>query len=308
MTSRQIIAASQRNKAYNLDFSTSVKAVMVKINWTTAPVVKITVRKDLKLSVQVVAVVRGQYSPLLDAPMNIAAGKVLHFVSSGRKGWYYIVQVIGNEVRCSCPAHHNPASHGCEHLDCIQMFAERSDQAEFARAGGSAQVELVEVERNGYIYPMYRVVSLGYTGKLHYTWTDDNIINRFPAIERPVIRGIEKIQAWKAAAFHPKSGMPAWRFTSSASRLIQKPKIIPIMMPMNIGRDMLAQCRRTIPITRSITPPSWRVRIEKRPVSSPLSCFLQRSPGSAMRRLSLTVVSRPQSSKYLRGSRRSTRG
>lgn len=203
MTSRQTIAATQRNSSYKgrtpVSPDSSTFAIMVHIDWTDAEVVRIQANKAFNLPVQVVSVVRNQYTIIRErVNMQIASGKVLHFVKSERgDGWYYIVQVIGQELCCSCPA--AKFHKGCKHLDKVQMHCEAADQREMILAGGEAQVELVEVERDGYMYPMVRVVSPTYQGKLHYTWTEDHKINRYPLVGRSVIQEIEEAVAAQRA-------------------------------------------------------------------------------------------------------------
>ncbi len=129
-TSRQTIAATQRNCNYHSNGkpSTSVQALMVKIDWTNATVVKIQARRDFTLQASTVAIIRGEYSVLRAAPASISAGMILYFVASdGFPGWYYLcIPTVAGDIICTCPQcskQHNT----CKHSEAVTVGARPVD-------------------------------------------------------------------------------------------------------------------------------------------------------------------------------------
>ncbi len=93
-------------KRTNIGHSKSVEALMVRIDWTDAKVVRTEARQDFMLQGATVKILHGEYTPLHDAPVHVKAGQVLYFVQSdGFPGYYYVLNY--NEARfaftCSCP-------------------------------------------------------------------------------------------------------------------------------------------------------------------------------------------------------------
>lgn len=109
MSSRQSISGYQGKaslKRTNIGHSKSIEALMVKIDWTDAKVVRIEARKDFTMQAATVQVLRGNYDVLASVKVNVQAGRVIYFVQSDEfAGWYYVL--LYSESRssfsCSCP-------------------------------------------------------------------------------------------------------------------------------------------------------------------------------------------------------------
>jgi hypothetical protein len=94
----------------NIGHSRSIEALMVRIDWTDAKVVRIEARKDFTLAGATVKVLHSEYSVLADAPVSVKAGQVLYFCQSdGFPGWYYVLtyQEARFAFTCSCPKNYH---------------------------------------------------------------------------------------------------------------------------------------------------------------------------------------------------------
>src|SRR6266567_8919342 len=94
----------------NIGHSKSVEALMVRIDWTDAKVVRISANKDFTLQGATVKVLRGEYAVLTDAPVHVKAGQVLYFCESdGFPGWYYVLtyQEARFAFTCTCPKNYH---------------------------------------------------------------------------------------------------------------------------------------------------------------------------------------------------------
>ena len=109
MSTHQSISGRQGRaslKRTNIGSSSSVQALMVKIDWTSSKVVRIEARKDFTLQAHTVQVKKGDYRVLAPAPVNVQAGMVLYFVASDEfEGWYYLLQYSESRsaFTCTCP-------------------------------------------------------------------------------------------------------------------------------------------------------------------------------------------------------------
>lgn len=110
MSTHQSISGRQGKaslKRTNIGPSSSIQALMVKIEWTTAKVVRIEAKKDFILQASTVQVKSGDYKVLAAAPAPIQAGMVLYFVASDEfEGWYYLNMYSEQtgHFNCSCPS------------------------------------------------------------------------------------------------------------------------------------------------------------------------------------------------------------
>jgi hypothetical protein len=97
---------------------------MVHITWTSAKVVRIEARKDFTMAAHTVKVLRGEYTPLHDAPVSIKAGQVIYFCQSdGFPGWYYLLtyQEARFAFTCSCPKNYHFHKQ-CDHQQHAMAF------------------------------------------------------------------------------------------------------------------------------------------------------------------------------------------
>lgn len=108
----------------NIGHSKSLEALMVRIDWTDAKVVRIEARKDFTMQAATVKVLHDEYTPLCDAPVHVQAGQVLYFVESdGFEGYYYVLTY--SEARfaftCSCPKNYH-FHKACDHQQHALAF------------------------------------------------------------------------------------------------------------------------------------------------------------------------------------------
>lgn len=115
-TSTRTHSASKRSlRVTNIGPSASITAFMVRIDWTSAPIVKITARQEFLLVGKMVSRERHMVA---DYQVLIPAGKTLFFVESQElAGWYYVSDAVG----CSCPGHRRWGH--CDHAKVAQKFA-----------------------------------------------------------------------------------------------------------------------------------------------------------------------------------------
>lgn len=102
MTTRQSTASRQRNSNFKVQpvVVSGRKAITVQLDWTTAPVVKTTIRRDFKLFV--VARDTQTWQPVQRGSMMLKAGQTVFFVASDDHPGYYYVTIVG--VSCTCTA------------------------------------------------------------------------------------------------------------------------------------------------------------------------------------------------------------
>ncbi|HLZ64354.1 MAG TPA: hypothetical protein VKR06_46080 [Ktedonosporobacter sp.] len=107
-------SASKRSlKATAITPSMSVCAFMVRLDWTSRQVVKVTAHTGFNLRGKMVASTR---HIVCNHHVYVPAGQVLFFVASEElPGWYYVSDGVG----CSCPGCKNSKNHTCKHLKAI---------------------------------------------------------------------------------------------------------------------------------------------------------------------------------------------
>jgi len=115
-------------KVFEYSPSSSIQALMIRIDWTSARVVRIEARQAFKLTFERVAICHGEYRVLSPQVETIQAGQVIYFAASdGRPGYYY--PVLWNEYlgtwNCNCPRRH----HGCHHATETNNFVVARKQA-----------------------------------------------------------------------------------------------------------------------------------------------------------------------------------
>lgn len=104
-------------KRTNIGISDSVVAFMVAIAWTTAPVVRVQVSKEFKLTMKRVSCIRGEYRILDEMHVTVKPGQELYFTKSGFDGYYYLTSVDG----CTCKS--GRFKHGCHHVTDVREFS-----------------------------------------------------------------------------------------------------------------------------------------------------------------------------------------
>jgi hypothetical protein len=124
MTTRNTLA--QRNSNSHAKVPATLvegrKALVVKIDWTSAPVIRTEVRKNFKLSV--VAMDTRTWTPIQRGMMNIEAGLVVHYTQSTGHSGYYYVTIVGES--CTCVA--GLYGRGCHHqTDAVAFETTRTD-------------------------------------------------------------------------------------------------------------------------------------------------------------------------------------
>ena len=102
MTTRQSVTSRQRNANFKVQpvVVSGRKALVVKLDWTSAPVVKTTIRRDFKLSV--LAMDTQKWTPIQRGLMMLKVGQTVHFTQSAEHPGYYYVTIVG--VSCTCTA------------------------------------------------------------------------------------------------------------------------------------------------------------------------------------------------------------
>jgi len=104
-------------KRINIGISDSVVAYMVHITWTSAPVVKVEVTKEFKLTLKRVSVIRNEYRMLDEMHATVKPGQTLYFTkSSGLDEYYYMTSTEG----CTCKA--GRFKQPCHHIDEVLEF------------------------------------------------------------------------------------------------------------------------------------------------------------------------------------------
>lgn len=111
MTTRQSVAASQRNSTFKVQPTvvSGRKALVVKLDWTTAPVVKTTIRRDFKLSI--LAMDTQKWTPIQRGMMLLKAGQTVHFTQSDDHPGYYYVTIVGESCTCTAGLYKQQCHH-----------------------------------------------------------------------------------------------------------------------------------------------------------------------------------------------------
>ena len=127
MTRKQLDRFAQRT------IVTNRKAIITFVAWTSAPVIRTTIRKEMRLFVQARDIKTGDL--IQRGSMILHAGQVVHFVKSDTfgPGAYYVV--IAGES-CTCPA-------GLNHQDCKHQGKVAAVEAAQAAARHVAAFALV---------------------------------------------------------------------------------------------------------------------------------------------------------------------
>ena len=109
-------STSERNlKVSNLGPSSEQQALMVRIDWTTSQVVKITARQHFMMPTATMWVRKDGYKVISTQDIPVQEGMTLYFVASKEEGWYYLLQWSENrqQYACTCPA--GRIRHTCKH-------------------------------------------------------------------------------------------------------------------------------------------------------------------------------------------------
>lgn len=155
MTTRQSVAASQRNSNFKVQ-STVVsgrKALVVKLDWTTAPVVKTTIRCDFKLSI--LAMDTQKWTPIQRGMMSLKAGQVVHFTQSDDHPGYYYVTIVGESCTCTAGLYKQQCHHQREatsfesrrFADRIEVIAQEYREANSKMTGAEANDYFMRLAR-----------------------------------------------------------------------------------------------------------------------------------------------------------------
>lgn len=164
MSSRQSIAARQRLTKTSGRTPVSTRVVMVRVEWTTSPVVRIQARREFNLQVNYVTITHAHedsYSVGASVNMTVQENRVLTLVAcENLAGWYYIVSVVAGELRCSCPMHGS-----CKHIRLAEAFYARAEQIRREALGEYFAPEYSTVRRGNFLYKIYR---LSKADKWHY--------------------------------------------------------------------------------------------------------------------------------------------
>ncbi|MBA2285864.1 MAG: hypothetical protein H0W02_10295 [Ktedonobacteraceae bacterium] len=136
-------------KRTDIGLSSAQVALMVKIDWTDAPVVKISARQQFSMTASRVAVLRDAYTVLADTAITVAEHSLLLFVRSGLPGYYYIVSVntLTSRFACTCPAKHSPRRQDRTGLGCYCHHIEEGQNFLIAREA-ARHARLVEARRH----------------------------------------------------------------------------------------------------------------------------------------------------------------
>lgn len=121
MTYRQSHAASHRNSTYKVQpvLLQGRKAITVQLDWTSAPIVKTTIRRDFKLFV--VARDTQTWQPVQRGTMMLKAGQTVYFVQSDDHPGYYYITVLGESCTCTAGLY----KQHCHHQDDAASFEAR---------------------------------------------------------------------------------------------------------------------------------------------------------------------------------------
>lgn len=103
----------------------SQQALMVKIDWTTAPIVSVTIKKSFQMPTSTMSISKKTgYQVISTQTIAVQAGMQFKFVRSSEPGWYYIVRWSESYHKfcCSCPS--GRIRHCCKHIDMVTVKEE----------------------------------------------------------------------------------------------------------------------------------------------------------------------------------------
>jgi hypothetical protein len=135
MTTRNAIAQSQGNRNHKVQptLVEGRKALVVKIDWTTAPVIRTTVRENFKLSV--LAMDTRKWMPIQRGMMALRAGQVIHYTQSSQNAGYYYITIVAES--CTCVAglykqecHHQKDAVAFEASRLVAVYRENGETKE----------------------------------------------------------------------------------------------------------------------------------------------------------------------------------
>jgi hypothetical protein len=155
MSHRQSLQAQMRRTNYRFATPTITnrKAIVVKITWTTAAVVKTTIRRDFKLQVYGIDVKVGDI--VQHATVQFRAGQTIYFTRAetpglARQGYYYItveddetIEGAPIGIGCTCVAGLTFDQH-CTHQDRIHAHTYRGLLQEQEQAHATGDTVLAE--------------------------------------------------------------------------------------------------------------------------------------------------------------------
>ena len=136
---------------------TGRKAIITFVAWTSAPVIRTTIRKEMRLFVQARDIKTGDL--IQRGSMILHAGQVAHFVKSDTfgDGMYYVV--IAGES-CTCPA-------GLNHQQCRHQ----------SKVAAAAAAQADKIAWRAAAQAVYMIEQLGYepreADRLAAEWRDD---------------------------------------------------------------------------------------------------------------------------------------
>lgn len=135
-TSHQTIAAKHRNANYTVQptIVSNRKAIVVRLDWTDAKVVKTTVRKNFKLSV--LAIDTKTWTPIQRSLMTLKAGQVIHFTQSSEHPGYYYITVVNESCTCTAGLYKQE----CHHQTDAVAFEARRQVATYRKDGVTYEV------------------------------------------------------------------------------------------------------------------------------------------------------------------------
>lgn len=163
MSSRQSIASRQNRSRAGVPYlgvSSTHRGYLVKIAWTSAPVVKITGRKAFHMDVIECEVKKAGIRELAHHQYLIHEGDVAYFArSDDHPGYYYIVRWNGHHFVCTCPK--NWFCHQqCHHQEDVNSFLlKQQEEKEAGSPASDAPRVRYGMEGDGawQCYPYYRI-------------------------------------------------------------------------------------------------------------------------------------------------------
>lgn len=132
-TSRQTIAKVQGTAAMTRTIKPVLiqgrKALLVQINWSTAPIIKTTVRSNFKLSV--LAMDTRNWTVIQRAMMTLKEGQVIHYTQASAHPGYYYVTIVGESCTCVAGLYKQECHH---QTDAVAFETSRTPQEQYAEA------------------------------------------------------------------------------------------------------------------------------------------------------------------------------
>lgn len=109
--------SSKITRRQNIGISDTVVAFMVAITWTTAPVVRVAIQKEFKMTMQKVSVIGSEYRIVGVMQVTMKPGQELFFTKSGLDGYYYLTSAEG----CTCKA--GRFHQKCHHVQDVRAYS-----------------------------------------------------------------------------------------------------------------------------------------------------------------------------------------